>query len=348
MASKRKIQQKQKQALKEPKTQGYGGSYYDAKEEKNFLRNYLPGLISVLVLLITVTIGPEVIPPVWNRVTTTLEASNNPLFKGTGNVLTVVGDTVVEVYTTVVKETADKTPKIDETSTGVLNGTQGEPGVYEIVERVNLDNDDAIIHYTEIPPYTGSEEIIELNDNQAGFTEQELNTKQSQTFSKLDHLKRPGQANALLTPSMQPTETRESISSVTPPGWKHGSESNNQRVVLKKGRKAQWFYDRSHLIGFQLGGVNAEAANLVTGARTFNDPNMKIYETVVDDAIEAGFTIRYQVTPIYNQEELVPRGVQMRAYSLDDTGAKVNYNVFIYNVNPGYNIDYTTGEIISN
>jgi DNA-entry nuclease len=51
--------------------------------------------------------------------------------------------------------------------------------------------------------------------------------------------------------------------------------------------------------------------------------------------------IRYQVKPVYRGNELVARGVQMRAQSVGDN--TVRFNVYIFNVEPGYTINYTDG-----
>lgn len=343
MPSRQKVKKRYKKAIAEPKSKYHGNNYYDTKEDKNIFRTLLPSIILVLVFTLLITFGPTLGAKGWNSAVTNLNGMDNQLARDAATIMDKTGQQIAKVYNEVLKITkVDKSSKVQEETVSV---PQGVAGGYDIVPRVDTSKDKMIVTFEELPKYTGSEEILELNNNDAAFTKEDLAMKSNQTFSELDKLGRPGQANALLTPSMQPTESREGISSVTPPGWKMDGKSNNLRVVLQEGRKAQWFYDRSHLIGFQLGGVNAEPANLVTGARTFNDPNMKTYETVVDSAIEDGFTVRYQVTPVYNEEELVPRGVQMRAYSLEDEGKEVNFNVYIYNVNPGFVIDYRSGAL---
>ena len=52
----------------------------------------------------------------------------------------------------------------------------------------------------------------------------------------------------------------------------------------------------------------------------------------------------YRVTPLYVGDELVPRGVQMEAWSLEDRGRGLCFHVFVHNVQPGVIIDYATGE----
>ena len=54
--------------------------------------------------------------------------------------------------------------------------------------------------------------------------------------------------------------------------------------------------------------------------------------------------VAYRVTPIFIGDELVARGVLMEAMSLEDSGEAVMFNVFCYNVQPGVEIDYNTGD----
>ena len=53
--------------------------------------------------------------------------------------------------------------------------------------------------------------------------------------------------------------------------------------------------------------------------------------------------VLYRITPIYEGTNLLASGVQMEAYSIEDNGKGVCFNVYIYNVQPGIQIDYTTG-----
>jgi DNA-entry nuclease len=53
--------------------------------------------------------------------------------------------------------------------------------------------------------------------------------------------------------------------------------------------------------------------------------------------------VLYRVTPFYRGRELVPRGVEMEAWSVEDEGTGVCFHVFVHNVQPGIKIDYLTG-----
>lgn len=80
----------------------------------------------------------------------------------------------------------------------------------------------------------------------------------------------------------------------------------------------------------------------MTGTNSFNTPHMLNYENQLMDYIRlTGNHVRYRVTPHFIGDELVARGVQMEAQGVEDQ--QFAYNVYIYNVQDGYTIDYTTG-----
>ena len=69
------------------------------------------------------------------------------------------------------------------------------------------------------------------------------------------------------------------------------------------------------------------------------------FEDLAADYVqETGNHVLYRVTPVFRGLELVARGVQMEAWSVEDNGAGVCFNVYCYNVQPGVEIDYATGE----
>jgi DNA-entry nuclease len=51
----------------------------------------------------------------------------------------------------------------------------------------------------------------------------------------------------------------------------------------------------------------------------------------------------YRVTPYFKGDELLARGVEMEAYSIEDKGG-LSYHVFVYNIQPGITLDYATGK----
>ena len=187
----------------------------------------------------------------------------------------------------------------------------------------------------DVPAYSG-EPYVEVNDNQPEFTEEELTTVSYEDYSELDELGRCQSAEACIGQDLMPTETRESISSVKPTGWK-----NKSYDTVDGG----YVYNRCHLIGFQLTGENANEENLITGTRYMNVEGMLPFEDEVAAYIkETDNHVMYRVTPFFEGDDLVASGVQMQAESVEDDGVGISFNVYVYNVQPYVVIDYKTGE----
>lgn len=187
----------------------------------------------------------------------------------------------------------------------------------------------------EIPAYGGSP-YAEIDGNVPGFTEEDLTTEAFEEYSELDALGRCGAAYANICLELMPTEKREDISAVRPTGWQSVRYDNVDGGSL---------YNRCHLIGFQLAGENANEKNLITGTRYLNVEGMLPFENLVADYVkETGNHVLYRVTPVFEGTELVARGVQMEAMSVEDRGEGVLFNVYAYNVQPGIGIDYATGD----
>ena len=72
---------------------------------------------------------------------------------------------------------------------------------------------------------------------------------------------------------------------------------------------------------------------------------MLIFENMVADYVkETENHVLYRVTPIFDGDNLVASGVQMEAWSVEDDGEGICFNVYCYNVQPGVKIDYATGK----
>ena len=185
----------------------------------------------------------------------------------------------------------------------------------------------------DVPEYDGKHQEIEINNNQPNFSKEDLSLSKGtwQSYSNIDRLNRVGAANAMLGKDLFPKEKREALY-VDPTGWKQ-----------KKLSDGQWLYNRSHLIGYQLTGQNNNIKNLMTGTRSLNAPYMLAHENDIAAYIkETNHHVRYPVTPHFQGDELVARGVQLEAESIEDK--KIEFNVFIYNVQDGYTINYETGQ----
>lgn len=188
----------------------------------------------------------------------------------------------------------------------------------------------------------------EINGGKSTFTESELK-KNSQsdywlTFSKLDQLNRANQANARLsyTQYMKVKNMKRPRIPNNPVGWYQNGRSNNQDIYFNNHQVT--LYNRSHLIAWMFSGDAGSPKNLVTGTRAMNSPGMQDFETKISNVLYRDKRhVRYQVTPIYQDSELLPRGIHMMAKSVEDDGKSCDINVYVFNVQPNYTIDYTTG-----
>lgn len=192
-----------------------------------------------------------------------------------------------------------------------------------------------VINLEQVPPYSGTA-YVELNGNKPDFSQESNCGFGVERYSPLDLLGRCGETFACVGPETMPTEERGAIGQVKPSGW---------HLVKYDCVDGKYLYNRCHLIGYQLSGENANVCNLITGTRYLNVEGMLPFENRVADYVEkTGNHVLYRVTPIFKDTELVARGVQMEARSVEDSGAGICFNVYVYNVQPGVEINYATGE----
>lgn len=198
----------------------------------------------------------------------------------------------------------------------------------------NFEDNYSVETLLDIPEFY-DEPFIVLNDNNPNFNEDEYTTDAFEEYSSLDSLGRCGTAYANICKELMPSEDRESIGQIKPSGW---------RTIKYDFVDGKYLYNRCHLIGFQLSGENANEKNLITGTRYMNVEGMLPFENMVADYVkETDNHVLYRVTPIYDGNNLVASGVQMEAYSVEDEGDGICFNVYVYNNQPGVVIDYATG-----
>lgn len=192
----------------------------------------------------------------------------------------------------------------------------------------------AVISLADVPAFSGEPYVV-VEGNQPSFTEDDMTTESYEYFSPLDQWNRCGYVMACIGQDLMPTEDRGNIGQVKPSGW----QSAKYDFVDGK-----YLYNRCHLIGFQLTGENANECNLITGTRYMNVDGMLPFENMVADYVkETGNHVLYRVTPIYEGSELVARGVQMEAFSVEDKGEGICFHVYVYNNQPGVTINYADG-----
>lgn len=198
---------------------------------------------------------------------------------------------------------------------------------------INTSNESYDIE--NLPEYDCNSYVI-VNDNIPYFKEEEYTTTSFEKYSELDLLGRCGVASANISKDLMPTEKRGSIGMIKPSGW---------HTIKYDHIDGKYLYNRCHLIGYQLTGENANEKNLITCTRSMNTKGMLQFENMVTKYIkDTGNHVLYRVTPVFEGNNLVATGVEMEAYSVEDNGKGIKFNVFVYNIEDGIIIDYKTGD----
>lgn len=222
---------------------------------------------------------------------------------------------------------------------------------------------------------TNSENYAFINDNKTSLTEhdqqlmsQNGNSKFWADYPDLDKLGRAGKVTALVThnsveshsskaqkrPSFDydvhiAGEYKDGVYNSVNQTWK--GENSNNKITQLEGYRG-YLYNKSHSLAWSLGG-DMETHNLTLGTRAQNvgtnkdadGGGMGYPETQIRNAIydNPSTKVFYEISPVYSEDELVPRGSHVRAYSVNDKGKTVNLNVWISNTQKGLNIDYDDG-----
>lgn len=188
---------------------------------------------------------------------------------------------------------------------------------------------------SDIEDYSGSD-FVNVNNNVPFFTDEDKKRGSFEEYGDLDSLGRCTEAFAIVSKKTMPTEKRGSIGMIKPTGW---------HTVKYDNVEGKYLYNRCHLIGYQLTGENANPNNLITCTRQMNSDVMLMFENRVANYVkDSEGRVLYRVTPYFEGDNLLSKGVLMEAYSLDDNGKGLMFNVFVYNVQDGIMIDYATGE----
>lgn len=186
----------------------------------------------------------------------------------------------------------------------------------------------------EVPEYSGKA-FTEINGNKPFFTTADITDEAFENYSSLDIIGRCGTAFACVGKELMPDEERGAIGMIKPSGW---------HLVKYDFIDGRYLYNRCHLLGFQLTGENANELNLITGTRYMNVNGMLPFENKTAGYIrETDNHVLYRVTPVFEGTNLLASGVLIEAYSVEDNGTGLCFNVFCYNVQPGVYIDYSDG-----
>ena len=178
---------------------------------------------------------------------------------------------------------------------------------------------------------------FEINNNIPYFTQDEITDESFEQYDELDNLGRCTHTIASVGQDLMPTEKRGSIGMIKPSGW--------QTIRYDDLIADKYLYNRCHLIGYQLTGENVNLNNLITGTRYMNVEGMLPFEDKVANYVSTtGNHVMYRSTPIFEGDNLVANGVLMEGWSVEDNGEGICFCVFVYNVQPGININYANGE----
>lgn len=216
------------------------------------------------------------------------------------------------------------------------------PDETKVLDEISSDQQievNELIELTNIPAYTGDPYVV-INGNIPFFTEEEkTSTVTFEQYSELDELGRCGVAYANVSRELQPEEERGEIGMIRPTGW---VQRKYEGIVDST---PPYLYNRCHLIAYCLTGQNANEKNLITGTRYLNMKGMLPFEKKVATYLEQeDHHVLYRVTPIYEDNNLLASGVLMEGWSVEDQGEGIGFCVYCYNVQPGIEIDYATGE----
>ena len=162
-------------------------------------------------------------------------------------------------------------------------------------------------------------------------------------YQQLDKMHRTSGSNTAFLNSRNHANTSlRTAQAFQPTGWHNNSDGN-------------LVYNRGHLIAYSLtGGIDQRTGqfragtlgdqdnprNLFTETDFTNEILQTYYETRVRHAIEQGKHVIYQATPIFRGNEQMARGINLQALSTDGT---LNFNVYLFNVEPGVSFDYQNG-----
>lgn len=189
------------------------------------------------------------------------------------------------------------------------------------------------LHFEDLLPFDGA---LTLELGSVSLSPDALPPEPTLLLSELDALGRTGPALAVVGEETLCYEPRGRLGDILPAGF--------QNVRYDDLIEDHYLYNRCHLIAYQLCGVNAEARLLFTGTRALNVDGMLPVENALASFVRrSGLHVLYRAAPVYCGSELVPRGVELEAVSMEDGGEGLRLHVFVWNVQPGIAIDYRDG-----
>lgn len=260
-------------------------------------------------------------------------------FDGSSEIATKAQQLVVNTKDAIQKATSQATAK------PTKNNDQTEQAINGLADSMKWDKKVAPNYYVVV----GNAEIDYDNFGGPG----------SITYSPVDSLGRAQTAYGHLNYELvndEKSQKREEFSNKQEDllaGWQYLTNGRNPKVVIKSTTSTKKIYDnrmynRSHLIADSLGG-KATKENAITGTRTQNvgednHGGMAYMESILRKFFKekTDVTVYYQVKPLYNGNELLPRSVEVNVKASDGS---IDQKIIVYNTANGYNIDYNNATV---
>lgn len=183
-----------------------------------------------------------------------------------------------------------------------------------------------------IPSYDG-EQALSVN---AGFANFNIDVFGSDfgfstgwiDLSELDYLNRTQKVKAFITPNDISDKSEEiMLQNITPSGNVKNKDLVKTAIIPASFSNKNLSKTESYIL----------AVPDVT--KVLN----KYFENVLD-TVKSGNSILFEATPIYEGEDLIAKGIQLRAISYGSD--ELDFNVFIYNKSQGITIDYSKGNTL--
>lgn len=227
--------------------------------------------------------------------------------------------------------TTSSTSSSSTTSTGSVKTSGNEQQTYQQLAKMTYQS--------------GSSAAIKVNSGKSTLAASQWKNSKID-YGNLDQLNRTTTDTAYLSKANLGKSAGRTAQTWSPTGW------HNQAVTVNG--KRVYPQNRGHLIAYTLSfnltntgqyrsgedGSLDNPKNLATQTAYSNQRTMQIYEDQVRTAMEQGKKVIYRVTTVFRGNELMPRGYWSQAVSTDGS---VNFNVYIWNVEPGVSFDYGTG-----
>jgi DNA-entry nuclease len=193
---------------------------------------------------------------------------------------------------------------------------------------------------------SGTNIVVTVNKDKSTLNPSDWKTEKIE-YGALDSLNRTTTDTAYLSKkSLGKSEGRDP-QTWNPTGWNNQAKKVNGKRVFPM--------NRGHLLAYTLTFNFDEDGNYKQGADGSLDnpknlasqtsysnqqPMQQQSENLVRDALEKNKKVIYKVTTVFRGNEKMPRGYWVQAISTDKT---LNFNRYIYNVQPGLKFDYSTG-----